>query len=141
MPEATLRHVMTPDPIVLEADATVLDAARCMRDRDVGNVLVAQDGRLRGIVTDRDLVIRCLASSERDPREQSLAELCTGTLVTLPPDAEVSEAVRLMEENAVRRIPIVDGEHPVGIVSIGDLAIARDGGSALAQISAAPPSE
>jgi len=55
--------------------------------------------------------------------------------------AEVSEAVRLMEENAVRRIPIVEGERPVGIVSIGDLAIARDGGSALAQISAAPPSE
>lgn len=134
-----VRDLMTADPIVLDAEATVAEAARCMRDRDVGDVLVRSDGRLCGIVTDRDLVVRCLAGEDSDPRQQSLAELCTQELLTLPPDADVEEAVQLMQENAVRRIPIVDGDRPVGIVSLGDLAIARDRRSCLGEISAAPP--
>jgi len=134
-----VRDLMTADPIVLDAEATVAEAARCMRDRDVGDVLVRIDGKLCGIVTDRDLVVRCLAGEEGDPRRQSLADLCTQALLTLPPDADVEEAVQLMQENAVRRIPIVDGDRPVGIVSLGDLAIARDRRSCLGEISAAPP--
>jgi CBS domain-containing protein len=135
----TVRDLMTADPIVLDADATVAEAARCMRDRDVGDVLVRSEGRLCGIVTDRDLVVRCLADEGADPRRQPLAELCTQDLLTLPPDADVEEAVQLMQENAIRRIPIVDGEQPVGIVSLGDVAIARDRRSCLGEISAAPP--
>jgi CBS domain-containing protein len=134
-----VRDLMTADPIVLDAEATVAEAARCMRDRDVGDVLVRQDGRLCGIVTDRDLVVRCLAGETEDPLRQSLADLCTQDVLTLPPDAEVEEAMQLMQENAVRRIPIVEGDRPVGIVSLGDLAIARDRRSCLGEISAAPP--
>jgi CBS domain-containing protein len=135
---AQIRDLMTPDPIVLDVQATVADAARCMRDRDVGDVLVRSDGKLCGIVTDRDLVVRALAGEE-DPRRQSLGDLCTQELLTLPPEADVEEAMQLMQENAVRRIPIVENEEPVGIVSLGDLAIARDRRSCLGEISAAPP--
>jgi CBS domain-containing protein len=131
-----LRDVMTRDPIVLDGRTSIADAARCMRDCDVGDVLVGENGRLRGIVTDRDLVVRCLAEEKTDAR---LGDICTHELVTLPPEAPVEEAVRLMEQKAVRRIPIVEDERPVGIVSLGDLAIARDRGSALGEVSAAPP--
>lgn len=133
-----VRDLMTADPIVLDVHATVAEAARCMRDRDVGDVLVKSDGKLCGIVTDRDLVVRCLAA-DGDPRGQSLGDLCTQELLTLPPEAEVEEAMQLMQDNAVRRIPIVDGDAPIGIVSLGDLAIARDRRSCLGEISAAPP--
>jgi len=138
-PTESIRDLMTSDPIVLDADATVAEAARCMRDRDVGDVLVRKDGKLCGIVTDRDLVVRCLAAPDADPREHPLAELCSGPLLTLPPDADVEQAMQLMQEHAVRRIPIVDEDRPVGIVSLGDLAIARDRRSCLGEISAAPP--
>ncbi|HEY8492922.1 MAG TPA: CBS domain-containing protein [Myxococcota bacterium] len=134
-----LRDLMTADPIVLDASATVAEAAKCMRDRDVGDVLVRRNGRLAGILTDRDLVVRCLASEENDPRRQPVGELCSQDLLTLPPDADVEEAMQLMQENAVRRIPIVEGDRAVGIVSLGDLAIARDRRSCLGEISAAPP--
>lgn len=134
-----VRDLMTADPIVLDADATAAEAARCMRDRDVGDVLVRRDGRLCGIVTDRDLAVRCLAGGDGDPRGHALADLCSQPLVTLPPDAAVDEAIRLMEEHAVRRIPIVEDDRPIGIVSLGDLAIARDRRSCLGEISAAPP--
>lgn len=134
-----VRDLMTADPIVLDAEATAAEAARCMRDRDVGDVLVRRDGRLCGIVTDRDLAVRCLASGDGDPRRHALGDLCTQPVITLPPDADVDEAIRLMEEHAVRRIPVVEDERPVGIVSLGDLAIARDRRSCLGEISAAPP--
>lgn len=135
-----IRDLMTGDPIVLDADATVVEAARCMRDNDVGDVLVRKDGKLCGIVTDRDLVVRCLAEGDGRPEAQTLEALCTQEVVTLEPDADVERAAELMEEHAIRRIPIVEGDRPVGIVSLGDLAIARDRRSTLAEISAAPPS-
>jgi CBS domain-containing protein len=136
-----IRDLMTREPIILDAEATVVEAARWMRDRDVGDVLVRQDGRLCGIVTDRDLVVRYLAEGEGDPRQQALAGVCSTPLVTLPPDADLDEALQVMQENAVRRIPIVDGDRPVGIVSLGDLAVACDRSSALGEISAAPPND
>jgi CBS domain-containing protein len=135
----SIRELMTPNPIVLDVGATVTEAARRMRDEDVGDVLVVQDGRLCGIVTDRDLVVRCLASDDGDPRQQSLADFCSESIVSLPPDAKVEQAVQMMQDNAVRRIPIVEDGRAVGIVSLGDLAIARDRRSTLAEISAAPP--
>lgn len=134
----SIRDLMTSDPIVLDADATVAEAARCMREQDVGDVLVRRDGKLCGIVTDRDLVVRSLAGDD-DPRHQVLADLCSQPLLTLPPDAGVEQAMQLMQDHAVRRIPIVEDDEPVGIVSLGDLAIARDRRSCLGEISAAPP--
>jgi CBS domain-containing protein len=131
-----VRDVMTPNPVILEATATVAEAAQQMRDEDVGDVLVQEDGKLCGIVTDRDIVVRCVAESE-EPSSCTLADLCTEELVTIEAESSIDEAVMLMKRHAVRRVPVMEGERVVGIVSLGDLAIARDPDSALGQISAA----
>jgi CBS domain-containing protein len=116
---------------------TAVDAARMMKECDVGDVLVcSDDGRLTGIVTDRDLVVRCLA--ERRGGETTLRELCTPGVSTLEPGASIDHAVALMRSSAVRRIPVVENGDLVGIVSLGDLAIERDPDSCLGRISAAP---
>jgi CBS domain-containing protein len=138
--EETVRDVMTPEPIVLDGEATVFDAARAMKASDVGDVLVRSDGKLCGIVTDRDIVVRVLAEDPSRAASMPLAEVCTGELECLAPDAPIHDAIQLMESKAIRRIPIVENGRPLGIVSLGDLARARDRNSALGKISAAPPS-
>ena len=133
-----IKEVMTPDPTALPAAATVGEAARAMRDRDIGDVIVLQDDQtVCGIVTDRDLVVRALAESE-DPRAVKLADICSRDITTLAPESSVTEAVKLMRDKAIRRVPVVENGKPVGIVSIGDLAVERDPDSALADISDAP---
>ena len=97
-----LKDVMTPNPVILDAQASVTDAARQMRDHDVGDVLVQQDGTLCGIVTDRDIVIRCLAG-DRDPRSQTLQDLCSTQIVALEADASVDEAIDLMKALVMHR--------------------------------------
>lgn len=134
----SIRDIMHTNLVDLGSDASVLDAARRMRESGVGDVLVTENGRLRGIVTDRDLVVRCLAE-EGDPRQTHLGDICSGELVTLSPDDEPDAAVRLMKEKAIRRLPVVEGDKAVGILSIGDFAEERDRQSALGSISAAPP--
>lgn len=133
----SIREVMTSDPVCLSGDTPLSDAARKMRDHDIGNVLVVGDGTLQGLVTDRDLVVRALADG-RGP-DTRLSDVCTADLVTLQPTDTAEDAIRLMSEHAVRRVPVVDGDRPVGIVSIGDLAVERDPQSTLADISAAAP--
>lgn len=140
MTKPTVRDVMTPEPIVLDGSATVSDAARAMKARDVGDVLVRSAGQLLGIVTDRDLVVRALARNGSDAGSTRLADVCTTEPRCLAPDAPIGEAIALMEDRAIRRIPIVADGRPVGIVSIGDLARVLDRDSALGKISAAPPS-
>jgi len=137
--QQTVRDLMTPDPIVLEAHATVADAAKTMKVLDIGDVLVARDGKLLGIVTDRDLVVRYLAKNGTDANGKQLGDLCSQDIVTIEADAELGEAVRLMKERAIRRIPVTEDGFPVGIVSLGDVAIARDSESTLGRISAAQP--
>ena len=132
------RDVMTPDPIVCPPSTRLSEAASLMRDRDVGDVLVGEGDRLAGIVTDRDLVVRGLASGDR-VTSMTIGDLCTSDVQTVSADASVDEVVRMMAEQALRRVPVLDGERPVGIISIGDLAQDRDPDSALGQISAAPP--
>jgi CBS domain-containing protein len=136
----TLQQVMTTDPIALPKTAPVGDAARLMKEKDIGDVIVLDDGRVCGIVTDRDLVVRTLAEG-RDPDATKVGEVCTSDPTTLSPAADVSEAVRIMREKALRRLPITDNGRPVGIVSLGDLAIEQDPNSALADISEAPPND
>jgi CBS domain-containing protein len=133
----TISDVMTPEPRTCDVDASALDAAREMRDADIGDVLVTEQDRLCGIVTDRDIVVRVIAEG-RDPGSTKLGEACTRDVATLSPDDSVEDAIRLVREQDVRRIPVVEDGRPAGIVSIGDLAIARDSDSALADISAAP---
>lgn len=133
----TVRDIMTPDPVACPADATIGEAAGLMRDLGIGDVLVERDGELVGLVTDRDIVIRGLA--EGMDSSGSVEDVCTPGLVTVEPDAPVSEAVELMRSMAVRRLPVVEEGQPIGIVSLGDLALELDGRSALADISAAEP--
>jgi CBS domain-containing protein len=136
----TIRELMTSDPVTLPTESTVLDAARRMKQDDIGDVIVLRDDQPCGVVTDRDLVVRAIADG-RDPATTTLGEICSKDLVTLSPSDDVAEAVRIMRERAVRRIPIVEDGRAVGVISIGDLAIERDADSALADISAAPPNE
>lgn len=135
--------VMTPRPRALPLDATLDEAARLMRDQGIGDVLVTLSGRLCGVVTDRDIVIRGVAEN-RDAAHTPLGDVCTAQPITLGPDDDTEKALRLMREEAVRRLPVVDDhDRPVGIVTMGDLAIAD--GSAdhglgpLRAISMAPP--
>jgi CBS domain-containing protein len=134
----TVSELMHRNVVKLESSATVLDAARHMRDSSIGDVLVTEKGKLRGIVTDRDLVVRCLAT-EGDPKNTRVGEVCSEDLVTLSPHDDFQDAVQLMNDHAVRRLPVVEGDEVVGILSLGDLSVAQDRESALGGISAAPP--
>lgn len=134
----TVRDVMTPQPTMLDATDFISDAARAMRDGNIGDVLVTQDGRLIGILTDRDVVIRVLADG-RDPDKTALGDVCSRHLTTLSPNDAIETAVAKMRESAIRRLPVVEEGRPVGIVALGDLAVERDPQSALGEISAAPP--
>ena len=133
-----IREVMTPNPKTLAQSATIMEAACAMRDNDIGDVVVLDNGRLCGILTDRDIVVRALAAG-CDPNRTSVGEICSRALVTLAPDDSTGQAVRVMREHAIRRLPIEDRGRVVGIVSLGDVAVDADRRSALADISAAPP--
>jgi CBS domain-containing protein len=133
-----IHDVMTPNPVSLPGTASVHEAARAMRDQDIGDVIVLENNQICGIVTDRDIVVRAVAEM-RDPAATTLADICSHALTTVSPDDSIAQAVRLMREKAIRRLPVVEGGRAVGIVSLGDLAIERDPESALGEISAAPP--
>jgi CBS domain-containing protein len=133
-----IRELMTPNPVVLPGTASVHEAARTMRDAEIGDVIVLEHNQVCGIVTDRDIVVRLVAEA-RDPATTTLADLCSHAVVTVRPTDTIEDAVRLMRTHAIRRLPVVDGGQAVGIVSLGDLAVERDPHSALGEISAAPP--
>ncbi|EFE65286.1 MULTISPECIES: CBS domain-containing protein [Streptomyces] len=133
-----VRDIMTGAPVSVGPHTSVAEVARIMRDRDLGAVLVTDGDRLRGLVTDRDLVVRSV-SRGGDPEETTVAGACSEDLVTVGPDDDLDRVARLMREHAVRRVPVVDGGHPVGIVALGDLAMERDPQSALGDISVARP--
>lgn len=137
----SIRDVMTPDPVTISASAPVAEAARKMKERDVGPVIVLDDdGAILGLVTDRDIAIRAVAEG-KDPQSTPVGEICSSELVTVSPDDRVADAIRIMRDKAVRRVPVVEGSRPVGIVALGDLALERDPDSVLGRISAAPPNE
>ncbi|MDN0198781.1 CBS domain-containing protein [Streptomyces sp. S.PNR 29] len=135
-----IRDVMSSRTASVEPMTTVTRAARLMRDQDIGDVLVAYDSDLFGVLTDRDIVLRAVAEG-CDPDVTTVGSVCTPPPVaTLAPDDTTDHAVELMRRYAVRRIPVVErGGCPVGIVSLGDLAATEDPRSALAEISGAAP--
>jgi signal-transduction protein with cAMP-binding, CBS, and nucleotidyltransferase domain len=136
-----IKDVMTKQIHSVRRDATLRAVARAMKEHKIGAMLITQaDGSLLGLVTDRDLVVRGMAA-DRDIDRTPIAEICSTPPVKLDITATADDAVRLMRERAVRRIPVVADGKPVGIVSIGDLARAKDPNSLLAQISAAPPNQ
>jgi CBS domain-containing protein len=133
-----VRDIMTSNPVTLKTTDTAVDAARAMRDQDIGDVLVTSDGRIYGLLTDRDIVVRGVAQA-RDPARIAVGDICSRELTTVSPSDPIDHAVTLMRERALRRLPVVQDGRPVGIVSLGDLALERDPESALGGISAAPP--
>ena len=129
---------MTPDPVTISGGSSIAEAARLMREADTGAMIVVdEDDEVEGILTDRDIAVRAVAE-DRDPQETRVGEIASTDLEILSPNSSVKDAVKLMRERSVRRLPVVDGGRPVGIVSIGDLAEERDPRSALADISSAP---
>jgi CBS domain-containing protein len=134
-----IREVMTLDPKTVPATASVVEAARAMRENDIGDVIILAEDRLYGILTDRDIVVRALAEG-RNPAATRVADICSRELLAISPNRSVEDAARLMREMSIRRLPVMErGGQVVGIVSLGDLAARQDRRSVLAEISVAPP--
>jgi signal-transduction protein with cAMP-binding, CBS, and nucleotidyltransferase domain len=125
---------MTPGPIGVDYHQSVGEAARAMRDWGVGAVLVVSNGSLYGLVTDRDLVVRAVA--EGSGADEPVGPLSSGNLIGVAADADVHEAMRLMRQHAVRRLPVLENGQVAGIVSLGDLAMQDEPDLAFAQLSA-----
>jgi CBS domain-containing protein len=134
----TVRELMTETVATIASDASLLEASRIMRDRDIGDVVVVDGDAVRGIVTDRDIVVRAIAD-EQPPGETPVSAIASTRMTTVSPEDSVKDVVQIMRDHAIRRLPVVESGKPVGIVSIGDLAVERDPNSALAEISAADP--
>jgi CBS domain-containing protein len=132
-----VRDVMTAHPATVKAHASIKDAARVMREQNIGDVIISDEGKVRGIVTDRDIAVRAVADDR--PGSTPVEEVCSHQTFACSPGDGVDRAVALMREHSVRRLPVVDEGKLVGVVSIGDLAMERDSRSALADISAASP--
>ncbi|TDC88442.1 CBS domain-containing protein [Actinomadura sp. 7K507] len=133
-----VNEVMTPAPVTVSPDTSLAEVGDLMRQHGIGDVLVVHEGRLRGLVTDRDIVVRAVAL-QKDMSRTAVADICSTNMITVAPGDDAGVAVGLMREHSVRRVPVVDGDRPIGMVSIGDLAVQRDERSALADISAEPP--
>jgi CBS domain-containing protein len=133
-----VRHAMTESPQTAGPGMTAADAAGLMRQLDVGVIPVAEDGNVIGLVTDRDIVLRVVAKRE-DPDTVTLADILTKAPVSVSPDAKLSEARDLMAGHRVRRLLVMKGDELVGILSLGDVALAdasdREVGEALEDIS------
>jgi signal-transduction protein with cAMP-binding, CBS, and nucleotidyltransferase domain len=132
--DARVRDVMTPGPIGVDYYQSIGEAARTMRDWGVGAVLVVRDGSLHGLVTDRDLVMRAVA--EARGADEPVGPLSSANLIGVDADADVHEAMRLMRQHGVRRLPVLEDGQVAGIVSLGDLAMQDEPDLAFAQLSA-----
>ncbi len=133
-----MRDIMSPAPICMAPGESVFAAAKAMKQYGIGTVLVLTDGKLSGLVTDRDITVRVLAEN-RDPLTTRIGDICSSELAVLGPDDDLEQATRLVRERAVRRIPVLADGIPVGVVSIGDLALDEDATSAMSGVSSAPP--
>ncbi|MEU6997545.1 CBS domain-containing protein [Nonomuraea sp. NPDC046570] len=120
-PHDTARDLMSAGAECIEAHETLDRAAQMMRDRKVGALpICGADDRLKGIITDRDIVVRCIAQG-KDPSKVTAGELATG-LVWVSADATVEETLNRMEEHQIRRLPVIENERIVGMISEADLA-------------------
>jgi CBS domain-containing protein len=128
--------VMTPDPVTIEREQSVAEAAQLMANDDIGDIIVLDNGTVTGILTDRDIVIRLVAAG-KDAGSKISDIVSEAELITVTPDTAIEQAVGLMRQHSVRRLPVLRKGRAVGVISLGDLAIERDDTSALADISAA----
>lgn len=119
---STAREIMTPNAECVNADETVLDAAEKMARLDVGSLpICGGDDRLKGMLTDRDIVVKVLAQG-KEPTSCLAGELAQGEAVTIGADDEAEEILRTMASHKVRRLPVIDGHRLVGMVALADVA-------------------
>jgi CBS domain-containing protein len=133
-----VRDIMSAAPVCMASGESVSAAARTMKQDGIGTVLVLTDGRLSGLVTDRDITVQVLAEG-RDPRTTRIGDICGSELMVLDPDDDLAQAARLIRDRAVRRIPVLRNGTPVGVLSVGDLALEKDATLVLSGVSSAPP--
>jgi CBS domain-containing protein len=137
----TARDIMSSNPECIGENETLVDAARKLKQLDIGALpICGQDNRLKGMLTDRDIVVKVLAEG-RDPQACKAGELAQGKPVTIGADDSVEEALRTMTEYKVRRLPVIDGHDLIGMVSQADIATNIDDaqiGALVESISAAP---
>ncbi|GAA2900657.1 CBS domain-containing protein [Streptosporangium fragile] len=118
----TAREIMTPNPECVRANETVLDAAEKMARLDVGALpICGEDDRLKGVLTDRDIVVKVLAKGQ-DPKAAHAGDLAQGEAVTIGADDDAREILRTMSSHKVRRLPVIDGHRLVGMVALADVA-------------------
>ncbi len=132
-----LRDIMTQRPVTLRRPTRSSPRpAPCATGTSATSW--SSTGQIQGILTDRDIVVRALAEG-RDPARTTVGEICSRELTTLCPDDAIGDAEKIMRDQAIRRLPVVEEGRPVGIVSLGDLAVEKNPESTLGGISAAPP--
>jgi len=121
----SIRDLMTPNPCSIDADQTVAHAAKMMRDEDVGLAPIVEGDKLIGMLTDRDIAIRVVAEG-RNPDEVKVSEVASKQVVTIDPQQDLDEALRIMAKHQVRRLPVVEEDgRLVGVVAQAD--VAREG--------------
>ena len=116
-----VEELMTRDPATLRPESTCSEAAAVMKSKNCGSLPVVKDGKLVGIVTDRDIVVRGLAAG-KDPKSFAVSEIMTAGPATVAPGMNAEDASKLMSEKQVRRLPVVDNGRLVGMIVIGQLA-------------------
>jgi CBS domain-containing protein len=134
----TVGEVMTRNPVALSADSSVVDAARAMSDMRIGTVVVMDGNKPCGIVTDRDITVRAIATGS-DPATTKLADISSKDLAVVRPDQSVDDAMQMMKAHDVKRVLVMSESRLEGIVSLGDLAREGDGENVVEDISRAEP--
>jgi CBS domain-containing protein len=118
----TIREAMTSSPRTIQTQSTIVDAARLMRDEDAGFAPIVEGGRLVGAITDRDIAIRIVAEG-KDPQTTTVGDHMSSNLVTIDPQQDLDEALRLMAQHQVRRLPVVEEDGKlVGVLAQADVA-------------------
>jgi len=118
-----IRDIMTPNPYTISTDSTVKNAADIMKKHDIGAIPIVdpENNRIKGIVTDRDIILRCL-SNDLDIYTTKAEEIMTENAITVCPDNSITESSRIMAKNKVRRLPVCENGKVIGMVSLGDIS-------------------
>src|SRR3989440_12457552 len=133
-----VRDVMTKDPVSMSSDKSVADAAKAMSDLRIGSVAVMEKDKPCGIVTDRDITVRAVATGS-DPSRTRLAEICSHDLASVRPDQSVDDAIQMMKSHDVKRVVVMTDSKLEGILSLGDLTARGEGEDVQQDLSKAEP--
>jgi CBS domain-containing protein len=133
-----VRDVMTKNPVALSSDSSVVEAAKLMSDFKIGSVVVMENGKPCGIVTDRDIAVRAVATGS-DPAKTRLADICSHSLAAVRPDQSVDDAIQVMKSHDVKRVVVMTDSKLEGIITLGDLTKRGEGEDVQDDLSRAEP--